>query len=805
MKSHVRVAVIGGGVVGCSVLYHLTKKGWTDVALIERDELTSGSTWHAAGGMHTLNSDPNVARLQDYTIRLYEEIEAASGQSCGIHITGGILLAGTPERLDFLRTAHAKGRYLGLHSEFISLEEVKRRHPLVDVRHFQGAMYDPFEGHVDPSGVTQAYAKAARQAGAEVYRHTPVTGLEARPDGGWTVHTEKGAMIAEVVVNAAGLWAREVGRMVGIELPVLAMEHQYIVTDDMPEVVELEFELPHCIDFEGEAYMRQEGQGLVLGTYEQACRPWSVKTTPADFGHELLPQDLDRMAPSLEVAYEHFPSLAEAGIKRVINGPFTFAPDGNPLVGPVPGLRNYYAACGVMAGFSQGGGVGLALADWIIEGDPGMDVFAMDVARFGAFATRGYTRAKVVENYRRRFSIIFPNEELPAARPLRTTPVYDRLAAAGAVFGAAFGLEHALWFAPEGTPAVEEPTYHRSNAHGPVGEECRAVRGGVGLLEISNFAKYQVRGPGAGAWLGRILANGMPEDTGRLVLSPMLNARGRLIGDFTVSRRDEDRYLLFGSGPAEAYHMRWFMVHLPDQGVAVCSLSAALTGLAIAGPQARRLLERLTDEDVSAAAFPFLRLGELDVGPLRPLVGRISFSGELGYELWVPADSLLALYDLLIGAGADLGLRHFGGRALNSLRLEKSFGAWGREYTPDYTPMEAGLGRFVDVDGGDFIGRDALIGAHDEAPGRRLVTFAVDDAGVDAHADEPVFHQDQVVGWVTSGGYGHSAEISLALAYVPAELAQAEDGFTIEILGQRRPARLARQPLVDPSGGRMRA
>ena len=454
MKSHARVAVIGGGVVGCSVLYHLTKLGWSDVVLLERDELTSGSTWHAAGGMHTLNSDPNVAKLQDYTIRLYQEIEAISGQSCGIHLVGGLMLAGTPERLDFLKTAQARGRYLGLESELISIAEAKDKLPLIEAKHFLGALWDPYEGHVDPSGVTQAYAKAAQIGGAEVYRFTPVTAL--RPERGRLAadHARRARSGRRSWSMPAASWAREVGRLVGLELPVLAMQHHYLITDEVPEVAARNEELPGCIDFEGELYMRQEGKGLLLGTYEQDCRPWSEHTTPPDFSHELLAPDLDRIAPRLEVAFEHFPVLADAGIRRVINGPFAFAPDGNPLVGPVPGLRNFHVACGVMAGFSQGGGVGLTLARWIVEGDPGMDVFAMDVARFGGFATRTYTNAKVQENYRRRFSIIFPNEELPAARPLRTTPVYDRLKAQGAVFGASFGLEHALWFAPDGSRAL---------------------------------------------------------------------------------------------------------------------------------------------------------------------------------------------------------------------------------------------------------------------------------------------------------------------------------------------------------------
>jgi dimethylglycine dehydrogenase len=804
MRTQARAVVIGGGVVGCSVLYHLTKLGWQDVVLLERDELTSGSTWHAAGGMHTINSDPNVAKLQDYTIRLYRELEQISGQSCGIHLTGGVMLAGTPERLDFLRTAHARGRLLGLESEFISLEETRRRHPLIETRHFLGALFDANEGHIDPSGVTQAYAKSAQKGGAEIHRFTPVIELEARPDGGWRVVTPNGTIEAEIVVNAAGLWAREVGRLVGLELPVLAMEHHYLVTEDLPEILARSEELPHAIDFEAEIYTRQEGKGLLLGTYEKACRPWSPKTTPADFGHELLTPDLDRIAPSLELAFAHFPALEKAGIKRVINGPFTFAPDGNPLVGPVPGLRNFYLACGVMAGFSQGGGVGLSLANWIVEGDPGMDVFAMDIARFGDFATRAYTSAKVRENYSRRFSITFPNEELPAARPQRTTPVYDRLKTRRAVFGASFGLEHALWFAPAGSEAHEIPTFRRSNAHVPVGEECRAVRAGVGLLEIANYGKYEVAGAGAEAWLDRLLAGRLPQ-AGRMTLAPMLSAKGRLMGDFTVSRLTDERFMIVGSGAAERFHMRWFEAHLPERGVTVRPIATERVGFALAGPSSRDLLARLTDEDLSRSAFPFFHIRPIDVATVPAWVARVSFTGELGFEIYIDAAYELALYDALIRAGADLGLAHFGGRALNSLRLEKSFGAWLREYTPDYTPFQAGLDRFIDFAKSGFVGREAALRQRDEPQSHRLVTLVVEAADADAYGDEPVLAEGRVVGFTTSGGYGHTVGQSIALAYLEPVCAVPDAELRITILGDDRPARVLSAPLYDPSGLRMRS
>ncbi len=481
MKSSAQVVVIGGGVVGASVLYHLTKAGWTDVVLLERKQLTAGSTWHAAGGMHTLNGDPNVARLQQYTVNLYKEIEAESGQSCGIHLPGGIQLADTPERLDWLRMAQARGRYLGMHMEIISTAEAKQLNPLLEEKFFVGALYDEDEGSVDPYGVTHAYSICARNRGAEVYLETWVTGLGQRQDGTWDVITDRDHTIhAEHVVNAGGLWAREVGRMAGLELPVLAMEHHYLMTEPMPEVIEYNErngrELPHMIDFAGEIYARQEGQSILLGTYEQDNRPWAPKETPWDFVFQLLPHDLDRIAPELEKAFEHFPLVGKAGIKKFVNGPFTFSPDGNPLVGPIKGMRGMWMANAVMAGLSQGGGVGLSLAEWMVNGDPGADIWAMDVARYGDYATLAYTNAKVRENYSRRFRITFPNEELTAARPLHTTPIYDRLTEHNAVWGAGFGLEHPLWFQKPGLEPAEDVTFYRSNAFDVVAEESRAVR-----------------------------------------------------------------------------------------------------------------------------------------------------------------------------------------------------------------------------------------------------------------------------------------------------------------------------------------
>jgi dimethylglycine dehydrogenase len=860
MKSHAKAVIIGGGVVGCSVLYHLAKAGWKDIVLIERSELTSGSSWHAAGGFHTLNGDPNVAKLQAYTVQLYKEIEELSGQSCSLHLTGGVMLADSPERMDFLRLAHAKGRYLGMDTELITPSEAKAMFPLMDEKNFVGAMWDPVEGHLDPSGTTHAYAKAARKLGAEIVLRNRVLELTQEPDGAWNVVTEQGTVRAEHVVNCGGLWAREVGRMVGIELPLLAMEHMYLLTEPMPEVEEFNArtgrEMVGVLDFKGEIYTRQERNGVLLGTYEKACKPWSPVNTPWDFGHELLQPDIDRIAPSLEVGFRHFPGIEKAGIKQIINGPFTFAPDGNPLVGPVPGLTNFWVACAVMAGFSQGGGVGLALSNWMANGDPGFDVWGMDVARFGEWATLRYTNAKVRENYSRRFSIRFPNEELPAARPAQTTPLYDTMRANNAVMGDSWGLETPLWFAPRGTEPRDIVSFHRSNDFEHVGAEVRAVRENVGVTEIANFAKYEVTGPGAEAFLNRLMTNRMPKK-GRIVLTPMLNEFGKLIGDFTIAHADprdgDERFLIWGSSAAARYHMRWFARHLPkDRSVRIHRFDQTLVGLSIAGPRARDLLQKLVDVDVSNAAFRFLDFREMAVGGAPCMVNRVTYTGDLGYEIWMQPAYQRLVYSAIKKAGEEFGIVDFGMRALLSMRLEKNFPTWFRELRPIYGPFEGAMDRFVRMEKKDFIGREAAAGEQADGPKLRRVSFVVDALDADVMGDEPIwarvstdygtvekphgygaprFDENgreargsdaatgasavrgivdgewRVVGWVTSGGYAHYVEKSMAQGYVPAALAndESEGLFEIEILGKRRPARINVEPLFDPAGEKMRS
>ncbi len=807
MKTSARVVVIGGGVVGCSVLYHLTKAGWKDVVLLERDILTSGSTWHAAGGFHTLNGDPNVAKLQGYTIGLYDELEKISGQACGLHRSGGLILADSPARMEWLKMAHARARYLGLETQMLSMAEAKKLNPLLEEKYFVGAMLDAADGNLDPEGTTHAYAKSARIGGAEIYQGTRVTELKPRKDGSWDVVTEQGNIHAEHVVNAAGLWAREVGRMVGLELPVLAMSHQYLVTDDMPEVIafnkEHGHELPHIIDFKSEIYMRQERSGLVLGTYEQDCRPWSPKTTPWEFGRELFQPDLDRIAHNLELGYQHFPALAKAGIKRVINGPFTFTPDGNPLVGPVQGLKNYWLACGVLAGFSQGGGVGLALSQWMVNGDPGFDVWAMDNTRYGEWATRSYTNEKVRETYSRRFSIKFPNEELPAARPQQTTALYDTMLAQGAVMGDSWGLETPLWFAPKGVEPKDIFSFHRSNDFAHVKAEVLATRNGVGVTEIANFAKYAFIGHGAEAFLSRMMTNKMPK-TGRLILTPMLNQNGMLIGDFTIAKAKDDLFYMWGSSQAQKYHMRWFEQHLPTDGsVHIHRFDMGMVGLSIAGPKSREVLQAMTDEDVSNAAFKFMDHRQFDIANVPALINRVTYTGDLGYEIWVKPEYQRRLYDAIMTAGKPHSIVNFGMRALLSMRLEKNFPTWYRELRPIYGAFEAGLDRFVDLAKNDFIGHEAARAEKQSGGKLRRVSLIVEASDADVLGDEPIFHKGKVVGWVTSGGYAHYVDKSLAQGYIPKELV-GNDEFEIELIGEMKKARINHEPLFDPKGERMR-
>lgn len=807
LPSHARVVVIGGGVVGCSILFHLAKFGWKDVVLLERDELTSGSSWHAAGQIHTISSDPNISRLQSYTIDLYREIEEISGHSVGLHITGGFYLASTRDWYDYLKRERSKARYMGLSQEFISPKEVAERHPLIDPKHYHAALWDDQDGDLDPSGATYAFAKAAQHHGARYFTHTPATVTTQRTDGSWDVTTPKGVINAEHIVNCGGLWAREVGIMQGVHLPVQPMEHHYLITETIPEIEERMKQgepgrLPAGIDYEANIYFRQERHGMLLGTYEPKGTPWMVDGTPWSFGHELLPPDIDRVADRLEMSFERIPAMGNAGIKNIVNGPFTFGPDGNPMIGPVPGMRNYWCAVGVMAGFCQGGGVGLTMAEWMIDGEPSIDVWAMDVARFGDFATPEWGTVKSTENYERRFVMTFPNETLPRGRRQKTTALFDRLVARGAVMGQGFGLENALWFADGPEDAQEDPTFQRNRSHDYVAREVNAVREAVGGIEIANFAKHEFKGSGTRAYLDRVLAGHVPKP-GRLTLTPMLTEAGRLYGDLTVACLEEGHFMLFGSGAMQEAHRRWFERDLPED-VSYANVSDDWHGVALSGPNSRELLRRLMREDISAEAFRFRDVRHSFVAGVPVILNRISFSGELGYEIYCRPQYLLRLAESIEAAGADLGYRWYGARALMSMRLEKSWGVWTQDYRPDFNAVESGLDIFINWKK-DFVGKKATQAFRDEGVKRKLVTMTIDVDGIDVSTDEAILKDGIAVGYVSSGGFAHHVQRSMAMGYVATEYSTPGTSLQVEILGEFFDAEILGSPIYDANGANMRA
>jgi dimethylglycine dehydrogenase len=800
MKSHYRVVVVGGGVVGASVLYHLAKFGWSDVCLIERSVLTAGSSWHAAGGIHALNADPNIAQLQAYTIDLLTEIEAESGQNIGLHMTGGLTMAGTPDRWEWLQSAYRVFQSIGIDDcRLVTPQEAKDLNPIMSIDGLLGGMWADREGYLDTTGTVHAYATAAKKRGATVVEHNRVLELNQTADG-WQVVTEKGTVTCEHVVNAGGLWAKQLGRMAGIELPVSPIKHHYLISDAIPALEELDFEVPMTVDLEGFTYLRQDQKGVLLGIYEIDHEHWAMDGAPWDYGMELFQEDTDRIEKELIMGFERYPDLQNVGVKTWVNGAFTFSPDGNPLVGPVPGKRGYWCACAVMAGFLQGGGVGKSLAEWMIHGEPEADVYGMDVARYGDYATnKQYIKETTGQFYSRRFVMTYPNEQLPAGRPLKMSGAYSAMSAAGCQWGVSWDLEVPLYFAPLGFK--ETPSLKRSNAFDIVADECRAVRSGVGLLDISGFSRFEVSGPNAEKWLNRVMASKLPAP-GRARLAPMLGANGRLKGDLTIFNWGDGTWWIMGSYYLRAWHMRWFDDHMED-GVSVRDLGEEIVGFSLSGPKSRAVIEKLTDQNV--ASLPFMGCGAFDIGLVRANVGRLSVAGELGYEIHCRNGDHATLRLALLKAGADLGLREYGFNAMLSLRLEKSFGIWSAEYTQGYTPGMTGMDRWIDWDKGDFVGRDAALKQRGgNGPAKLQVTLEVDAKDADASGYEPVWSAGKMVGFVTSGGYGHTVQKSLAMALVDPDCAAIGTDLSVHVVGVERTARVIAASPYDPSGKAMR-
>ncbi|MBF9059653.1 FAD-dependent oxidoreductase [Rhodobacterales bacterium HKCCSP123] len=801
MRTHASAVVIGGGVIGCSILYHLAKAGWTDAVLLERSELTSGSTWHAAANIHGLHDSTNISRLQHYTMQLYKDLEAETGQSCGVFQPGSLYLAQTEDREAQLRLQEAKARRYGMNFHEVSRDEAERLHPLVDYTGVRCIMFEPDGGNVDPSGVTNAYAVGARQRGAEIHRFTPVTATEQQPDGTWIVRTEKGDIRTPWVVNAAGLWAREVGAMAGLTLPLMPTEHQYFVTETIPEIAAMERRLPSVADRDGEYYLRQEGKGLLVGAYERDMRFWAEEGTPPGFGHELFADDLERIEENMLRAIDRVPVVGTAGIKRVINGPMIWSPDAAVLFGPVPELSGYFCACGMIPGFSQSGGVGRLAAEWMVEGEPSLDLFAWDVARFGAWAGKAFTKARVADQYAHRFKIHFPGEEREAGRPVRLRPVHAMQAGMGAKFGLNYGWEHPLFF---DETVQDSAGFARQPWWDAVGRECRMLRGRAGIIDISNFAKYRVAGPGAEDWLNALFANRMPREVGRSCLTPLIGKRGGVAGDFTVTRLGPEEFWVLGGGAAERFHQRFFRAVPLPEGTTFESLTEATCGFNVAGPEARNLLTRLTNADLSNEAFPFFRSARITVAGVEVVAIRVSFTGDLGWELHCAEGDQVALYTALLEAGRALGAGPVGSRALMSLRLEKGYCSWGRDYSPEYWPQESGLAGLIRRDK-EFLNKDAWLRIEANAPREEMVLLEIDATTADASGSEPIFLPDGTpVGQVSSGGYGHTVGKSLALAYLKVGRVAPGETVHVAILGRPHSARRLAEPPFDPSGLRLR-
>jgi len=808
LTSHARVVVIGGGAVGCSALYHLTRLGWTDVVLLERDELTAGSTWHAAGNCPNFSASWCLLKLQQYSTQLYARLGEEVGADLTYHRTGSIRLAHSADRVDEFRHVVAQARALGLRFELLSPAEIRARHPFLELEGIRAGLWDPEDGDIDPSQLTQALARGARDRGAAIHRHTRVTGVRPLARGGWRVETPAGAIEAEYVVNAAGYRGGEVAAMIGEYLPIVMLSHQYLVTEDIPALVARGLErLPLVRDPDVSYYLRQERHGLLLGPYESSARAHWLDGVPEEFAHQLFPDDLARLEEYIAAACARVPILGSVGVKRVINGPIPYAPDGNPLMGPAAGARNFLHCCAFTFGIVQAGGAGRAIAEWVVNGEPDWDLWPLDCRRYGKFADQRYALARALETYQNEYGVGYPQEERPAGRPARTSPLHEALARRGAVFGARGGWERAVYYREAGDPGGSECSFRRPHWHRAVERECAAVAEQVALLDLTGFTRFEVAGRGAAAWLDHLICGELPRE-GRTALAYGCSARGGIVMEMTVTHLPEGRFWLLSAASAERHDEDWLRAHYsPVHGeVRIANLTERYGTLVVAGPLSRELLARVTDADVSNAGFPWLCARALRIAAADVLALRVSYVGELGYELHVARADLAAVHARLVEAGRELSLGHFGLYAVESLRLEKCYRSWKADLTSEYTPLTASLERFVRLDkAADFIGRDALRRAAAAGVPERCVPLLVEARDADAAPVSIVYRGGEAVGLVSSGGYGYRLKQSIALAYLRSEHAAPGTELEVGILGERCRALVAREPLYDPQNLRLRA
>jgi dimethylglycine dehydrogenase len=806
MTDHARVVVIGGGAVGASCLYHLAKLGWTDAVLLEQNELTSGSTWHAAGNVPTYSTSWSLLRLQNYSARLYRGLGAEVDYPIDYHVVGALRLAHTQQRMDEFHHIRAMARANGMEFLVLTPHEIVERHPFIALDDIKGALWDPYDGDIDPAQLTQALARGARNMGARIRRFEKVTGLAQLPGGAWRVTTDKGEIVADVVVNAAGYRAGEVMALIGRSLPIVTMSHQYLVTDDIPVLAERTQRLPLMRDPDVSYYLRQERDGFILGPYEWQATPMWLDGIPQDFAFQLWNDDLARLEPIIGAAMQRVPLLGTVGVRKVINGPIPYSPDGNPYIGPEQGLRNFFHCNTFSFGIAQAGGAGKALAEWVVLGRPEADLWSLDRRRYTGYAGQAFTAAKAVEVYQNEYAPSFPYEERPAARPLRHSPLYDRLKAKGARFGARGGWERATYFDLDGSAFEPSLTFRRERTwNAAVAAEVKAVRERVGILDCPGFTKMEVSGPGAEAYLDRLVCSRLPK-LGRISLAYALTPEGRLLSEFTVTRTAPDRFYLIAAAAAEWHDDDVLTASLPDDAsVAISHLSEALGTLVVAGPRARDLLGLVTSADLSNAAFPWMSARRIAIGAATVTALRVNYVGELGWELHAPVAALPALYEALWDAGQRFGILDFGLYAMDSLRLDKCYRGWKSDIELGFTPLEASLDRFISIDKPDFVGRDALIAEKQRGPAQRFVPLTLDSDGLaDALPCAPVTRDGENVGIVTSGGWSFTLNASIALAYVRTDLATPGTRLRIDVLGKLRSATVCREPLWDPDNLRPR-
>ena len=811
MKSHARVVIIGGGAVGVSTLYHLAKKGWSDVVLIERKELTSGSTWHAAGLLPLFNMSYSVGQIHKYSVKLYRSLQEETGLNPGLSQVSNIRLATHQDRMDEYMQYAGVAETIGVNVEKLTPDEVIDIWPLAVKDGLVGAIRHPDDGYIQPADLTQALAKGARDRGAEIYRNTVVTAISRTTSGEWLVTTDKGEIRCEHVVSATGNFARRTGAMVGLDIPVIPVEHQYIVTEPHPAIRERQAkglpEMGVLRESDGSWYMREENGGLILGPYEKGAPVCYFDGPDEDSEYELFQEDLERLMPHIESAIARVPAFGEVGVKKVYNGAIAYTPDGSPIVGPAWDLPNFWLNEGHSFGITAAGGAGWQLAEWIVEGEPTIDMNGVDPRRFGDYATKSFLKEKNEEAYANVFTVHYPDEEREAARPLRTTPCYDRLKAMGAVFGQKFGWERSNWFAPEGVAAEDHWSFRRSNWFDYVGAEVANVTTNCGLLDMSAFAKCRIEGPGAEAFLENLIANKLPKKVGRVILAHALAPRGGVHSEFTIMREAEDSFYIVSAGAAQRLDHDWLKKHMPDdRSVSYTNLTNSMGVLVLAGPKSRDLLQKLTLSDLSNAAFPWLSGQQIDVHLAPSLAMRVNFVGELGWELHHPIEYQNHIFDALFAAGAEFGLKPFGIRAMDAMRLEKSYRMVGTEMSIEYAAFESGLHRFVQMQKESFIGRDGLAAWQEKGFTNSFVTLEVkgtEDA--DALGGNPLYKDGKLVGRATSGGYGFRVKKSLALAMVSPELTEAGTVLEIDILGRRFDAVVIEESPFDPANEKLRA